>query len=509
MSHQSSKIEKVSSMPRPPVVAVMGHIDHGKSTLLDYIRKTNTVDKEAGGITQHLGAYEVSHTPKDGIARAITFLDTPGHAAFQGIRARGAIVADIAVLVVSGEDGVKPQTIEALQSIKKENLAYVVAITKIDKPQASVERTKQSLAEHEIYIEGYGGDIPCVPISSKTGEGVAELLDMILLVADLKGVTMEADASPTGYIIESDVSKQNGICATAIITNGILKKGVSILAEEALALSPRLQNALGKPITEVSAGLPVRIIGWSRLPRGGAPLEIAGTKREAEERIESFREKAAAQAKKDSAGAVSVSEKIVIPLVIKADAAGSLEALEHEIKKLETDKVRIKIIHSGMGAVSEGDAKTALGARDAYIIGFNVPTDAQAKQLIERDGLTAVSFDIIYKLGEWLAEKVKERTPKEKVEEVSGNARILKVFNTEKDRQILGGKVLDGELGVGNEFKIWRREAHIGKGKIRELQKFKEKVPSVLKDAEFGTFVNSTIEIMPGDRIEAFTVIER
>ncbi len=505
-----TEIKKTSNgirTPRPPVVVVMGHIDHGKSTLLDYIRKTNVVEGEAGGITQHLGAYEVIHAPKDGIARAITFLDTPGHEAFEGIRKRGAIVADVAILVVSGEEGVKPQTLEALQSIKRENLPYAVAITKIDKPQANTERTKQSLAEHEIYVEGYGGDIPCVPISSKTGAGIHELLDMILLLADLKGVTMDATAPATGYIVESSVSKQNGISATAIITDGILKKELFIVAEETFASARRLQNSVGKPVNEVSAGLPVRIIGWNELPRVGAILHTVGTKREAEERIETFTEES--RGRKKGVVVIGESTKIVIPIIIKADTAGSLEALEHEIKKLETEKVVIKIIHKGMGAISEGDAKSALGASGSLIIGFNVETDAQARQLIERDGLTVEIFSIIYKLGEWLAEKIKGRTPKEMVEETSGNAKVHKIFNTEKDRQILGGKVLDGELKTGNEFRIWRREAHIGKGKIRELQKFKEKVASVPKDAEFGGFVNSTIEIMPGDRLEAFTVTER
>lgn len=507
-------------MSRPPVVAVMGHIDHGKSTLLDYIRKTKVTEKEAGGITQHLGAYEVTHVPKDGPARAITFLDTPGHEAFRGIRARGAIVADVAVLVVSAEDGVKPQTIEARDFILKQKLPYIVALTKIDKPQADVPRAKQSLAENQIYVEGYGGDIPCVPVSGKTGEGVPELLDMVLLVADLKGITANPDALTRGFIIESGVDVRKGISATAILVDGALRKGMCVVAENAYAPTRQLENSLGKPISEISAGLPVRIFCWNRLPRIGAELSSVACKRDAEDAIEVFVERTAAHAtKKRSTPAASQAtatalgqepkKSVTVPIVLKADAAGSLEALEHELEKRTTEKVHLKIIQRGIGAINEGDAKAAASAQGALLIGFTVATDAAAAQLIERDKITAASFSIIYELCDWLTKQVAERTPKELIEEVTGSAKVLKIFSTEKDRQVVGGRVQSGTFGVGGTITVWRRDARIGTGKIRELQRFKEKVSSVPMDTEFGAYLNSTVEVMPGDRIEAFTIIEK
>lgn len=509
MSNIAPENTKGTSTPRPPIVAVLGHINHGKSTLLDYIRKTNVAQAEAGGITQHLGAYEVVHKTKEGKESKITFLDTPGHEAFKSIRSRGATVADIAVLVISGEEGVKPQTREALEFIKKKKIPYLVAITKIDKPTADVERTKQSLAEHEIYVEGYGGDIPCLPLSSKTGQGVNDLLDMILLLTELHALRGDTNVPAQGFVIEAQVDKTKGIAATLIIRNGNLKKGAFIVAEDAYAPTRCFENVFGKPITEAGAGESARSIGWSTLPRVGAAFQTMASKREAETFVRASGKRARVQKRETPVPVPGEAEKIVLPIVLKADTSGSLEALEGEVLKRATERVDLAIIHKGVGHINETDLKSASGTREPLIAGFNVGVDLPAKGIIERGGFEVGIFEVIYKLTEWLDGIVKSRTPKEKVEEIRGNARILKIFSGEKDKQIVGGKVLDGELSVGNEFKVLRRDVEIGKGKIRELQHQKTKIASAPKDSEFGALVGSSIEVMPGDRIEAFTIVER
>lgn len=507
MATNTPATEKRTKLPRPPVVVVMGHIDHGKSTLLDYIRKTNVVDKEAGGITQHLGAYEVAHKTKEGTASTITFLDTPGHEAFSGIRNRGANAADIGILIVSAEEGVKPQTIEVLNAIKKAGIPYIVAVTKIDKPEANIERTKQSLAEHEIYVEGYGGDIPFVAISSKTGEGIDDLLTLILLVAELSDIHATVGAPMRAFVIESNIDRKKGIFATLIIKEGTVKKGDFLVAEDAFTKIRRLENVLGVPIEKGGPGTPVCIVGWSSVPRVGALCKIVNSKREAEALIQGEREK---KIKRPTNTATTLLvETALLPLVIKADTGGSLEAIEAEIQKQATDKVSVKIVSRGIGSINESDLKSAAGSGNPVIVGFNVAIDPPAKSIVERGGITLETFDVIYKLGEWVAELVKKRTPKVTVVTVKATAKVLKIFTTEKDRQVIGGKVLEGELAPGDEFNILRRGAPIGKGRVRELQRLKEKVTTVPAGSEFGAFVSTSIEITPSDQLEAVTSIEQ
>ena len=505
MNKAEPTTKKETKIPRPPVVVVMGHIDHGKSTLLDYIRKTNIVDKEAGGITQRLGAYEVGHTTKDGKQGSITFLDTPGHEAFKGMRSRGVGVADIGVLIVSAEEGVKPQTIEALQSLKKSGIPYIVAATKIDKPEANAERTKQSLAEHEIYVEGYGGDVPFAAISSKTGEGVHDLLDLILLVAELHEIRSSVSAPMSASVIEAHVDEKTGICATLIIKEGTLKKSDVVVAGHAFTTTRRLEDFLGAPIESATPGMPARIVGWNAIPRVGELCRVVKNKREAEEAVAN--EEAKKRRRPTNTATTLLPETALLPLVLKADTGGSLEAVEAEILKHATPQVTIKIVSRGVGSVSESDLKSAQGSGNPVLVGFNVDIDPPARGIIERGGVTVQTFDVIYKLGEWIAELVKARTPKVTTTVVKGMARTLKIFTTEKDRQVIGGKVLEGELAVGDEFNILRRTASIGRGKVRELQRFKEKISSAPKDSEFGAFVSTSIEIMPGDQIEAVTTI--
>ncbi len=490
--------------PRQPVVVVMGHIDHGKSTLLDFIRKTNIVAKEAGGITQHIGAYVAIHEDKEGKKHPLTFLDTPGHEAFGGIRSRGAKVADVAILVVSAEDGVKPQTVEALRAITEAKIPYIVAINKIDKPNADLERTKQSLAEHEIYIEGYGGTVPFVPISAKTGAGISELLDLVVLSAELQGLTGSPEKLAEGVVIEVNHDNRRGTTATVIIKDGVLKKGNAVVAEGAFSVLRQMENSAGTMINEARFGEPVRIIGWEGTPAVGALVTAKATKKEAEAAAAQFEEKKAA--KTDIADGPGIA---VIPVVIKADVAGTLEAIAHELKKVQKETVLVRTIYAGLGSVGEGDVKTAHGSPGTIILGFNVKVDATAAAAAERLGIQIQLFDIIYKLSEWLTAHINEKTPKVEVEEMTGRAKVLKTFSRTKDKQIVGGRVEDGLIALGATIKILRRDAEIGRGKIRELQQQKANVSDVKSGTEFGAMVESKIEIAAGDRLESFVTVTK
>lgn len=492
---------------RAPVIAIMGHIDHGKSTLLSYIRHSSEPLREAGGITQHVSAYEVEHTRADGTPQSITFLDTPGHEAFSGIRKRGASVADIAILVVSAEDGVKPQTLEALRAIRDSKTPFIVAINKIDKPGADLERTKQSLAENEIYIEGYGGDVPAVPISAKTGEGVPELLDMILLVAELEGLTGDRSVHGSGVVIESSRDVKKGVAATCIIKNGTIRKGMYVAAGESVAPIRLMENFLGKAITEASFSSPVRIIGWDKLPSVGDPFETYASRDEAYAHVEKFR--LAEQQKGSKVTAHAESTRLPLPLIIKADAGGSLEAALYEIAKLGNERIEPQVVSSGIGTISENDVRLASGQTKAVILGFNVKVDPPAKALADRSEISIQTFDIIYKMSEWLAELLTSKTPKMATEETIGQAKILKVFSKIKDKQVLGGRVEHGEIRLGAQVKILRRENEIGQGKVRELQQQKNRSESAAEGTEFGALIEAKAEIMPGDHIVAYIVTEK
>jgi len=490
---------------RPPIVTVMGHIDHGKSTLLDYIRKTNVVAGEAGGITQHLSAYEVIHTTKEKKVHKMTFLDTPGHEAFGAIRARGAHVADVGVLVVSAEDGVKPQTLEALRVLRKDEIPFVVAINKIDKPGADVERTKQNLAENDIFVEGYGGNIPWAAISAKKGDGVSELLDLILLVAELEELKGDSTVPASGVIIESNLDTKKGIATTAIITNGTLIRGQFAVSDTSISSLRIVEDFLGKSLTEATFSSPVIIIGWDKMPAVGEEFSCYSTKQEALDAVAQNAEKKAAP----EARASTDPNKTSIPIILKTDTAGSLDALVYEIAKLGNDRVEVKIVLSGIGPVSENDVRSANTNTNALIVGFHTKTEPQAESLALRMGITIHTFDIIYKLTEWMTIAIQERTPSIEVEEMVGRAKILKTFSKTKDKQIVGGRVEEGTISVGENVRIMRREAFIGTGRVRELQEKKEKTSSITEGNEFGSMIESKIELAPGDKVESFTLVKK
>src|SRR3989338_3078702 len=492
---------------RPPVICIMGHIDHGKSTLLDYIRKTSVTEKEAGGITQKISAYEVVHKNKIGKENKITFLDTPGHEAFCAIRERGVEVADIAVLVVSAEDGVKKQTTEALKCIKDSGIPYIVAINKIDKPGADVERTKQNLAENEIYIEGYGGAVPWVPISAKTGEGVSELLDMMLLVAEIEELKGDANKNAEGVVIEANLDSHQGISGTLIIKDGTLKIGMFVTSGENIASTRLIEDFTGKKIKEASFSSPIKVVGFSGLPAVGSVFKSFETKKEAESHIAVLKENIPMKKKVPQD---KENENIFfVNIILKAETMGSIEAIRHEIGKIKNDKVKIKVVHSGIGDISENDVKTAGAKAGTIILGFDTNVDPKAQSYAERLVVEIKVFDVIYKLSEWIETKARESTPKFEIEETSGIAKIIRVFSKTKDKYVIGGRVESGLISSGEDAKILRRDQEVGRGKIKELQHQKKKVSEIKEGMEFGCQIQSSIEIASGDKIECYKIVQK
>ncbi len=493
-------------IPRPPVVAVMGHIDHGKSTLLDYIRRTNTTDREAGGITQRISAYECTYTMPDGSDRKITFLDTPGHEAFAKIRTRGADVADIAILVVSAEDGVKPQTLDALKAIRSSNTPFIVAINKIDRPNADVLRTKMSLAENEVYVEGYGGDVTAVPISAKTGEGISELLEMIILTSDVLEQMSDLGKLAEGIIIEANTDK-NGVTATVIIKDGTLNTGEYIVCNNAYAPVRFIEDYKGSKLSSATFSTPVRITGWSEIPQVGDICVSVKSRKEAIEKVEANLEKSQSKQHIKQSN-VSKSETLV-PIIIKADTQGSIDAIRHEIAKVDSDRIAVKVVHAEIGEVRESDIKLSTTTPGIVIVKFNVGIDKQADIMRERVGTEVASFSIIYELSDYLKDLLAKRTPKKLVEENTGVLKVLKQFSKVKDKQVMGGRVESGSIVLGSKVKIVRRENEIGYGEIRELQSQKAKTSTVNEGNECGLMVESKIEIVPGDQLHAYIKVEK
>lgn len=495
-----NKPAQPNMVKRPPVVVIMGHIDHGKSTLLDYIRKSNVVEGEAGGITQHLSAYVVNHTTKEGAAEKITFLDTPGHAAFQKMRLRGADVADIAVLIVSAEDGVKPQTLEALTSITTAGIPYIVAINKIDKPGADIPRTQASLIENEIYIEGMGGDIPYALISAKSGQGVDELLDLIILSADLSELKGDTNASATGTIIEGHLDTKRGATATMIITNGTLATGSYVVSGKAYAPVRIMEDFLGKPIKEASLSEPLQIVGFNGIPEVGATFITVGSKKEAEALV--------LQHTLDSKGTPRFEKNDMpfIPLLIKADVLGTIDAIKHELEKFESDRIAVRVIGANVGDITPFDVQNVSATENAIIVGFNVKVERAATELAERLGVEIDTFDIIYELAEWLNTALKNRTPKKEEEVVTGKAKILKEFSIQKNLHVLGARVEEGTLKLRQTVRIIRRDIEIGKGTLTNLQQSKSDIQAV-QEGEFGLQLSTKSDIAPGDYIEGIDLV--
>ncbi len=488
--------------PRPPVIAVMGHIDHGKSTLLDYIRKSNVAEGEAGGITQHVSAYIAEHN-----GRHVTFLDTPGHEAFKALRTRGAAAADIAILVVAADEGVMPQTLDALTAIKEAGIPFIVAITKIDKNNADIGHTKNSLIEHGIYIEGMGGDIAYAQISSKTGEGVPELLDLVLLATDLAEITADPEAEATGFVLESTQEPKRGASATLIVKNGTLAKGGFVVAGDAYAPIRFIENFHGERVDSVGPSEPARISGFNKLPSAGAIFTIEKTKKRAEKLAQ----------KNESANvvipmqAVSAEGIVELPLIVKADVAGSVDAILHELAKITHERAVIRVVSSGVGSVSEGDVKTAQ-ATGSTIIAFNIGSDAIARDLALRENISLKTFTIIYELSECVAKLLVAKTPVISIEKELGRAQVIKMFSSGSKKQVLGAKLISGMFVVGNRVKILRKadgeNNEVARGTIKNLQQARADVKEIKTEGTFGTEIEAKKDAAPNDELVAFVVEE-
>lgn len=508
---QENKNNKIAAYP--PVVVVMGHIDHGKSTLLDYIRKTTITENETGGITQRISAYEVVHKDENGQDRKITFLDTPGHESFSKMRERGAEIADIAILVVSATEGVKPQTIEAWKTILESKIPCIVAINKIDMPGANVEKTKTELAENEIYLENYGGKIPFVEISAKVGTGIDDLLSLILILAEMENLSGNNTLPASGFAIEVNLDSKRGIMATLVIKDGTIKKGMTVVVEDSMCSTRIIENFLGKTIDEAIFSSPIRVVGFDKMPRVGAQFKTFQKKSEAIKYIENWKNLEVLPPLGGKTSKSTETNKKIIPIILKADVSGSIEAIEKEIAKIqskgEVQNAEFKIVSKGIGPISESDIKGVSSPADALVIGFNVKADSSALEIAEKRGVTIMFFEIIYKMTEWLEEQMEERRPKIETTEITGRAKIIRAFSRTKERQIVGGKVIEGQINLNNVVKIMRREFEIGRAKIVNLEKNKIKTSTVEEGSEFGMMIESKIEVVAGDILESFSVTQK
>jgi translation initiation factor IF-2 len=496
--------------PRAPVVTVMGHVDHGKTSLLDYIRRAKVAAGEAGGITQHIGAYHVE-TPRG----VVTFLDTPGHEAFTSMRARGAKVTDIVVLVVAADDGVMPQTIEAISHAKAANVPIVVAMNKIDKPEANPERVKQELVSHSVVPEEYGGDSPFVPVSARTGQGIDDLLEQVLLQAEVLELKAPADAPAKGIVIEARLDKGRGPVATVLVQSGTLKRGDVVLAGAVFGRVRAMLDENGKAIQEAGPSIPVEIQGLSDVPPAGEELMVLGDERKARE-IALFRQgkfRDVKLAKQQAAKLENMFEQMgegeqkILTLVIKADVQGSQEALVHALSRLATAEVKVNVVHAGVGAITESDVNLALASK-AVIIGFNTRADGTARKLAETSGVDIRYYNVIYDAVDEVKQALSGMLAPEKKENVLGLVEIRQVFRISKVGTVAGCYVLEGLVKRGARIRLLRDNVVIHEGELDSLKRFKDDVREVKAGFECGLSLRGYNDINVGDQLEVFEVQE-
>ncbi|HEX7054113.1 MAG TPA: translation initiation factor IF-2 [Burkholderiales bacterium] len=495
---------------RPPVVTVMGHVDHGKTSLLDYIRRTKVAAGEAGGITQHIGAYHVE-TPRG----VITFLDTPGHEAFTAMRARGAKVTDIVVLVVAADDGVMPQTIEAINHAKAANVPMVVAMNKIDKHEANPERVKQDLLAHGVVAEEYGGDSPVVPVSAKTGQGIDELLEQVLLQAEVLELKAPADAPAKGVVIEARLDKGRGPVATLLVQSGTLKRGDIVLTGGVYGRVRAMLDENGKPIQEAGPSIPVEVQGLSDVPTAGEEMMVLADERKARE-IALFRQgkfRDVKLAKQQAAKLENMFEQMgeggrkVLNLVIKADVQGSQEALIHALTRLGTDEVKVVVVHAGVGGITESDVNLAVASR-AVIIGFNTRADGAARKLAEASGIDIRYYNIIYEAVDEVRAALSGMLAPERKEQVIGLVEVRQVFRISKVGTVAGCFVKEGAVRRGAQIRVLRDNVVIHTGEIDALKRFKDDVREVKAGFECGVSLKNFSDIKEGDQFEVFETVE-
>jgi translation initiation factor IF-2 len=506
--NEEDPTEDLRIEPRAPVVTVMGHVDHGKTSLLDYVRRTRVASGETGGITQHIGAYHVE-TEKG----MITFLDTPGHEAFTAMRARGSKVTDLVVLVVAADDGVMPQTIEAIHHAKAAKVPMIVAINKIDKPEANSERIRQELIAQEVLPEEYGGETMFIEVSAKTGQGIDALLDSMLLQAEVLELKAAIDGPAKGIVIESRIDKGRGPVATILIQSGTLKRGDNLLAGAVFGRIRALLNENGKPVEEAGPSIPVEIQGLSEVPKAGEVVMTLADERKAREialfRQGKFREVKLAklQAAKLENVFEQKGEVKILALIIKSDVQGSFEALTHALEKLSTDEVRVNIIHSGVGAITESDVNLALASK-AVVIGFNSRADAIARKLIGSTGVDVRYYSIIYEAVDEIKTALSGMMAPDRKESVVGLVEVREVFRISKIGVVAGCYVLEGSIKRGSMVRLKRNDELIHTGELDSLKRFKDDAKEVRSSFECGLSLKNFNDIQVGDQLEAYEIIE-
>jgi translation initiation factor IF-2 len=498
------------ALPRSPVVTIMGHVDHGKTSLLDYIRRTKVAAGEAGGITQHIGAYHVE-TPKG----MITFLDTPGHEAFTAMRARGAQCTDLVVLIVAADDGVKPQTVEAIQHAKAAKVPIVVAINKMDKPGADPERVRTELSQHEVIADNWGGDVMFVSVSAKTGEGIDALLDAILLQAEVLELKAVYEGIAKGVIVEARLDKGRGPVATVLVQQGTLRKGDILLAGTEYGRVRALLNEAGQTVDSAGPSIPVEVLGLSGTPSAGDDAIIVKDERKAREialhrqtknrEVKLSRQKAA---KLDSLFAESSGQRQgTLNIVLKASVQGSVEALTEALIRLSTDKMKVNIVSSGTGAITESDVNLAI-ASSAIIVGFNVRADATARRLVENEGVDLHYYSIIYDVIDEVKKAMTGLLAPEFKEQIVGIAEVRDVFRSSKFGTIAGCMVTEGFIKRNNKARVLRASVVIFEGTIESLKRFKEDANEVRNGMECGIGIKNYTDIQVGDQIESFETVQ-
>jgi len=493
--------------PRPPVVTVMGHVDHGKTKLLDAIRRTNVVDTEAGGITQHIGAYQVEVN-----GQRITFLDTPGHEAFTAMRARGAQVTDIAVLVVAADDGVMPQTLEAIDHARAAGVPIVVAINKIDKPEANVERVKQQLAEVGLVPEEWGGDTICVPVSAKENKGIPDLLENILLVAEMEELKAEPNKPATGVVIEAKLDKTRGPVATVLVHNGTLRIGDTMVVGTVWGRLKAMFNDVGKQVRRAGPATPIEILGLNSVPQAGETLTVAANERQARALIEkrqSEQEAAAVRAVSLANLSELLSEGRVkeLDIILKTDVQGSIEPIKSSLEQLSTDEIKVRVIRSGSGSVTESDVMLAIASK-AIIIGFSTDAEPGARHLAEVEGISIRRYDVIYSVVDDVSKALKGMLAPTKVEVVDGRAEVRAIFPAAKNTKVAGVYVTEGKVTRGVSVRVLRQKEVAAESTVSSLRRFKEDVREVIAGYECGVGVTDFNDFQVGDILEFFHIQE-
>jgi len=492
---------------RPVVVTILGHVDHGKTTLLDTIRRTKVAEQESGGITQHITAYQVQAKGK-----TITFVDTPGHEAFQKMRARGAGIADIAIVIIAADDGIKPQTKEVLSQIKKNNIPFVVCLNKIDKPGANPEKVKGQLAEEEVLVEGWGGKVPIVEISAKQNKNIDELLETVLLVAEIENFKADFGRSGIGLILESHLDKQRGPVATAIVKSGTIKKGDLVIAGSSLGRIRLMEDFQGKTIDEATPSMPVTILGFDKLPPAGSIVKVIHKDKSFAKQKKTFLEKETSIGRTSSLKRIEQSlstEKYKkLNIVVKADTQGSLEAVEQILTNLAVEDVIVKIVKSGVGQITESDVLLAK-ISNAFLYGFRVSLSATAAEVQEKENVKPRFFDVIYHFVEDVQDEMKKIVTVQEERIDHGTLKILAIFRTSKKEMIVGGRVTKGKLIKGDQLEAKRNDEIIGLGRLTQMKKGKDDVSESTEGEECGiTFeaVGPLPKIKEDDEIYSFTI---